>query len=168
MFHPGDPEHPVISSAHSQWLPLGTNDDGTVQIPSVDEPKRLGWYCPGRAGDPSSTAACLAPVPGDVGPAVIIGHVNGGGEQGVFANLDKVRKGDLVDVTRNDGAIVRYEIDRTALPDKVNFPTSEVYGDTPGPEVRLISCGGRLDKVHHRYLDQVLAWGKISPTPASR
>ncbi|MGI9063884.1 MAG: sortase domain-containing protein [Pseudonocardiaceae bacterium] len=48
----------------------------------------------------------VEPVPGEVGPAVILGHVNGG-EDGVFVRLHELGPGDEVDVVRADGTTAR-------------------------------------------------------------
>ena len=36
------------------------------------------------------------------------------------------------------------------------FPTQAVYGPTPGPELRLITCGGEFDHSARRYLSNVV------------
>lgn len=40
------------------------------------------------------------------------------------------------------------------------FPTEAVYGHTPGPELRLITCGGRFDDAGGRYLANVIAFAR--------
>lgn len=43
------------------------------------------------------------------------------------------------------------------------FPTDAVYGETPGPELRLITCGGAFDPNSGHYLDNVIAFA--TPVP---
>jgi hypothetical protein len=38
------------------------------------------------------------------------------------------------------------------------FPTDAVYGDTAGPELRLITCGGTFDRATHSYRDNVIVY----------
>jgi hypothetical protein len=40
--------------------------------------------------------------------------------------------------------------------DKNAFPTGRVYGPTPVPELRLITCGGEFDHSARRYLRNVV------------
>ena len=41
---------------------------------------------------------------------------------------------------------------------KERFPTDAVYGDTPGPELRLITCGGTYDRTGRSYLDNIIVY----------
>ncbi len=129
----------------SSLVPLGLNNDQTVQVPPVSTPEQAGWFTG-------------APKPGEPGPAVILGHVNGGGHPGVFLRLHELTEGDQVQVTRTDGGTDNFVVRRTVTVPKNQFPTDEVYGDTAGPELRLITCGGSFDKAAHSYRDQVIVY----------
>jgi sortase (surface protein transpeptidase) len=133
----------------SSLVGLGLNDDETVQVPPVETPMQAGWFTGG-------------PKPGEPGPAVILGHVNGGGHPGVFLRLHELAPGDEVDVTRTDGSTAKFTVRRVATVPKAQFPTSEVYGDTAGPELRLITCGGSFDKTARSYRDQVIVYATIT------
>lgn len=130
---------------------LGLDAQGGHAEPPVEEPKVASWYN-------------LGPRPGEVGPAVVLGHVNGSGQQGIFANLHNVRDGDRVTITREDGSEIEFEVYRTLTIDKEEFPADEVYGNTDGPEIRLVTCGGNLDRVHHRYLSNIIVFGRLIQT----
>jgi hypothetical protein len=43
---------------------------------------------------------------------------------------------------------------------KTAFPTSLVYGATPGPELRLVTCGGQFDARTGHYLDNVVVFAR--------
>ena len=82
-------------------------------------------------------------MPGQPGPAVLLGHVNAtGGGPGVFADLRALQPGDLIEVGREDGSTVQFVVERAEQYGKDNFPTLEVYGNTDGAELRLITCDG--------------------------
>lgn len=119
-------------------IPEGINADGTVEVPTMDQLDLAGWY----TGSPR---------PGEIGPAVLLGHVSGRGRDGVFAALDRVRVGDRVDVERADGSSVTYAVTRVESYKKAEFPTEQVYGDVATPELRLITCGGTFDWDTHHY-----------------
>ena len=63
----------------STLMELGLHDDGTMEVPPAGFP--AGWY----SG---------APTPGELGPAVIAGHVDWTGP-GVFYDLHKLAAGDI-------------------------------------------------------------------------
>lgn len=120
---------PAIES-DSILIDLGLNEDGTVEVPSTEPGAPAGWY----SGSPT---------PGALGPAIVLGHVNAtGGGPGVFADLRQLESGDTIQVTRTDGSIAVFGFREGHQYSKSTFPTDLVYGDTPGAELRLITCDG--------------------------
>ena len=122
---------------------LGLNPDGTMQVPTKWE--EAGWYARG-------------PRPGEDGPAVIAGHVDSTSGPAVFFRLHDLRAGDEVLVTRADHSVVRFVIDRLQQFPKASFPTAAVFGATPGPTLRLITCTGAFDETARSYLDNLVAF----------
>ena len=118
-------------------------DPVTGELAAPNDPARAGWY---EAGV----------VPGDQGPAVIGGHVDSRRGPGVFFRLRTLHPGDLIQVTRSDGGTVRFSVLSVALYPKDRFPTQAVYGPTPAPELRLVTCGGRFDRSVRSYDDNVV------------
>ena len=140
---------PALGVNRSVLVPLGLNPDHTIQVPPLAQPTELGVYDHG-------------PKPGDRGPAVILGHINAGGVDGAFAHLGALKPGDRVQVARPDGSTVTFAVYKTATVPKTAFPTAAVYSDTPGPELRLLTCGGDLDRTAHNYLSNVIVWAKAA------
>ncbi len=122
---------------------LGLNPDGSMEVPA--KWGEAGWYSRG-------------PRPGEDGPAVIAGHVDSKLGPAVFFRLHDLHAGDEVRVTRSDGSVVRFVIDRLEQFPKVSFPTAEVFAPTPGPTLRLITCTGAFDETRHSYLDNLVAF----------
>jgi len=120
---------------------LGVADDGELLAP--DDPGRAGWYAGGV-------------VPGDVGPAIVGGHVDSRRGPGVFFALRSLRSGDVVEITRSDGRTARFSVTSVQQVAKEQFPTAAVYGPTPRSELRLITCGGRFDRAARSYTDNVV------------
>lgn len=102
------------------------------------------------------------PAPGDPGPAVILGHVNGGGKPGIFSRLAQVKAEDEVDVRRSDGSTAVLRVREVTRASKEGFPTAKVYSDTPNAQLRLITCGGVLDRTARSYLDNVLVYADLT------
>jgi hypothetical protein len=126
---------------------LAQEPDGTLEVP-VD-PLQAGWYSPG-------------PAPGQLGPAVIAGHVDGNERPGVFYRLGELRPGATVSVTREDGSTAKFVVDKVERYAKDAFPTIAVYGDTTHrSELRLITCGGDFDDSTGHYDDNVVAYAHL-------
>ncbi|POX43814.1 class F sortase [Streptomyces sp. Ru71] len=116
-------------------LELGLAADGTVQVPSVEQADRIGWYREGVT-------------PGQTGPAVLIGHFDTVKGPAVLRNVARVKPGDTITVDRADGTTAVFAVRALQQVDKKRFPTQRVYGDTARPELRVITCGGDLRAGH--------------------
>ncbi len=132
---------PRLGIHHSSLIDLGVDASG-VLIPPPSTAV-AGWLT-GSA------------VPGEVGPSIIAGHVDSYLGPGIFFRLDTLRAGDMVSVGRSDGVTVRYKVTGVIIVPKNQFPTDQVYGPTPGSELRLITCGGEFDHKARRYLRNVV------------
>jgi hypothetical protein len=44
---------------------------------------------------------------------------------------------------------------------KATFPSAQVYGNTPYPELRLITCGGPFDTATRQYLDNIVVYSHL-------
>ncbi|MCU1604129.1 MAG: Peptidase sortase, partial [Modestobacter sp.] len=122
---------------------LGLDGAGAL-VPPTDF-AQAGWFAAGA-------------VPGDVGPAVIAGHVDDYSGPAVFYRLADLAAGDGVRVARSDGRVVDFQVTRVAEYAKDDFATAEVYGPTTGAELRLITCGGSFDTSRRSYRDNVVVY----------
>lgn len=135
-------------SAESSLVATGLKPDGSLEVPPVSQPMQASWF----DGSPS---------PGEVGPSIILGHVNGNGQQGVFAKLSDVVAGAQVLVDRADGQRAVFQVSRVETIPKSSFPTDAVYNDTPNPQLRLITCGGDYDRANRNYLSNVIVYADL-------
>ena len=95
-------------------------------------------------------------VPGQVGAAVIVGHLDTIQGDAVFVDLRRLRPGDGIEVRMSDGRTVRYRVDRSHVVDKALFPSKDVYGATPDAQLRLITCSEPFDPVAKTYTDNLV------------
>lgn len=116
-------------------LRLGLNADGTIEVPSVPQADRIGWYEKGVT-------------PGETGPAVLVGHFDTANGPAVMKDVGKIKPGDTIDVGREDGTRAVFAVTALEQVDKDAFPTEKVYGRTDRPELRLITCGGEITDGH--------------------
>jgi hypothetical protein len=127
--------------------------DAALEAVGVDEERRLVVPPPERAGWFDGR-----PVPGEPGPAVLVGHVDSREGPAVFHGLDRVRPGDPIEVVDADGALVRFEVERIEVVAKTAFPTADVYDPVDRAELRLITCGGPFDHETRSYRDNVIVF----------
>ena len=133
-------EIPAIGVS-SGLVRLGLNPDGTMQVPG--DFQVAGWFTGG-------------PQPGQLGPAVIAGHVDSRTGPAVFYRLRDLRPGDQVRVVRADHRVVRFRVDSLASYPKQSLPGEEVYGATTAPVLRLITCAGTFDRSRHSYRENLV------------
>lgn len=132
----------------SDLLDLHLDAQGRLEVPA--DPALAGWWTGG-------------PRPGQVGPAVIVGHVDSVLGPAVFHGLPRLAPGDEIVVYRADDTEVRFAVERVERWPKDGFPTQAVYREADGPELRLITCGGRFDRQALRYLDNVIVFARALP-----
>ncbi|MEU9781675.1 sortase [Streptomyces phaeochromogenes] len=95
-----------------------------------------GWYIGGS-------------VPGEVGPAVIIGHNDTRFGKAVFHDLKKITKGADSTVTDDRGESAKFTVTDTESVSKDSFSTEKVYGPTKDRALRLVTCDGGFDAEGH-------------------
>ncbi len=128
---------------------LGLDGDGAMEVPPAADP--VGWYTGG-------------PTPGELGPAVLAGHVDWGGEPGAFIDLHELLPGGSVVVERADGSVATFTVDRVEEHAKDDFPTDRVYGDLDHAGLRLVTCGGDFDRDSGDYPDNVIVFASLAST----
>jgi LPXTG-site transpeptidase (sortase) family protein len=155
---PSAPAEPVAApvsisipaiEVRSDLITVGLNPDGTLEVPQPGpDYDKAAWFR-------------NSPRPGENGPAVIEGHVDSAANgPSVFYELGTLVPGDRVEVTREDGTAATFEVYDIRVVPKDDFPTLEVYGNTDGPELRLITCGGPFDSSAGSYVDNVVVFAR--------
>ncbi|MEZ4103280.1 MAG: class F sortase [Candidatus Paceibacterota bacterium] len=102
--------------------------DGAMAVPTFSY--NVGWYS-------------LGTVPGEIGSAVLAGHVNWkNGEDAVFTNLKNVKIGDVISITENYGNITNFKVvDIKSFP--IDKDTTEIFSASDGiVRLNLITCDG--------------------------
>jgi sortase (surface protein transpeptidase) len=146
------PTHVTVPAigVSSDLVQLGQNSDGTVEVPPLAKDSKAGWYR-------------YSPTPGELGPSVLLGHVDSAEYgAGVFFKLGALRPGDTIQVFRADHTVAAFRVTRVASYPKNDFPTLDVYGNTDDAELRLITCGGAFDSSARSYLDNIVAYAVLT------
>ncbi len=121
--------------------------DGTVQVPNniVD----VGWYDRG-------------PTPGQVGNAVLLGHVDSFRGPGVFFALRTLVAGDRITVTRADAHVATFVVTTVRQYAKTMFPDQLVYGNHGVSALILVTCGGVFNRRTGHYESNVVVSSVLS------
>jgi hypothetical protein len=145
------PAHLTVSSigVSTDLQALKLLKDGSLQAPS--RWAEAGWYSGGAA-------------PGEIGPAVIVGHIDSTRGPAVFYRLRQIVVGARILITDRDGTPVRFVVDDVHAYPKDTFPTVTVYGPTPIPELRLITCTGEFDPEVRSYRSNLVVFAHLVPS----
>jgi hypothetical protein len=125
---------------------LGLNSDGSVQVPTnIQQP---GWFR-------------LGPTPGQIGSAVILGHVDNYTGPGVFFQLRTLAAGDQVYVSLTDGDTAQFAVNSVAMYSKQQFPARRVYASHGSSALQLVTCGGIFDHQTGSYLSNIVVYTSL-------
>ncbi len=131
---------------NAPFVEVGLNADKSLQTP--DKPNEVGWFA-------------YRPKPGDIGPAVVVGHFDTAKGPAVFQNLKNIKPGDNIIITRADGSTVTYRTDSVTTYSQDNFPTDAVYGNINYAGLRLITCSGTYSKKVKHYSDNLVVYASL-------
>ncbi len=129
-------------------MPVGLASDGTIGTPPLSDSNLAGWYSGG-------------PAPGQNGPAVVVGHVDGPNGESIFYNLGKLKPGDTVQLTLANHKVAIFSIYSVESYPKSEFPGNRIYGDYTRPGLRLITCGGQFVGGSTGYADNVVVYASL-------
>lgn len=128
-------------------MPVGLDADGWVDAPPPEDPNLAGWF----SGAVS---------PGEKGTAVVVGHVDNKQGPAVFYGLGALRKGNRVEISREDGKTAVFEIYGIEVFSKNDFPSDRVYNSTGSAELRVITCGGGFSQ-QNGYEGNVVTFARL-------
>ncbi|MVZ99270.1 class F sortase [Actinomadura sp. LD22] len=129
---------------------IGLLPGGRIQEPPLSRPNLAGWYKEG-------------PTPGEVGPAVILGHVDANKKAAVFFRLKELKPGDKIQIGRKDGTTATFTVERTQRVNKDAFPHRKVFGESlDHPALRLVTCGGAFDPKAGHYTENLIVYSTMT------
>ncbi|MFE3903616.1 class F sortase [Streptomyces sp. NPDC059153] len=127
---------------------LSIGADGRLNPPPPNDSNLVGWFKGGVT-------------PGERGAAIVAGHVDTTTGPAVFLQLQFLKPGSTVDITRADGSVATFKVDSVETFSKAKFPDKRVYSDTSSAQLRLITCGGPYNRKAKHYEDNVVAFAHL-------
>ena len=122
---------------------LDVDPTGALEAPA--DFAKAGWWAAG-------------PVPGADGAAVVVGHLDSHRGPAAFFRVPSLKPGDGIEVRRADGSTATFVVDAVRQYSKDSLPARHIYGPTPVPELRLITCGGKFDRATKSYEDNIVVF----------
>jgi hypothetical protein len=134
----------------SKLLHLGRNQDGTMEVPDLTTSAgEAAWYR-------------YSVTPGQIGTAVIEGHVDSYQGPAVFFRLGALRPGNRINVTLADGITAAFRVTGVREYAKDKYPANTIYAPANYAALRLITCGGGFDRATGRYLSSVVVFASLA------
>jgi len=142
------PNRLVIAKLGADAPILGIDTENGALEPPIN-PREVGWW---RGGAKPGAAT---------GTAVITGHINYAGVEGVMARIGTLNPGDTVWVYgRRDGKQTRMKFAITGVRTyvKKRLPYAQIFNQHVAGRLALITCGGPFDATTGNYLDNIVAY----------
>ena len=121
--------------------------DGSIQMPPILD-WTTGWYK-------------YSPTPGQIGPSIIVGHVDTYKSISVFWRLRYLQPGNDIYIQRADGSTVHFKVIALTQVSQANFPTAQVYRNISYPGLRLITCGGTFSTATESYNQNTVVYAAM-------
>jgi sortase (surface protein transpeptidase) len=120
--------------------PVGVDRYHDMAVPS--KPTDVGWYSPG-------------PAPGELGDAVIDGHLDWTTGKAVFWDLHLLQPGDEIDVVAQDRTMLRFQVSDLRTYAYTARPAG-LFAMSGQPRLSLITCAGAWDRGRSTYLQRLV------------
>jgi len=137
---------PKINLNTSFEKPLDLDEEGAIKVP--DSYKKVGWYK-------------HSPKPGEIGPSVILGHVDSSTGPAVFYSLGQLEVDDDIYIEKDDGSTTHFIVTSLERYAQNEFPTNKVYGNIDHAGLRLITCSGIFIRGKQRYTHNLVVYAKL-------
>jgi len=125
-------------------VPVGLDQHGAIAMPA--SVNIAAWYNG-------------SPTPGELGPAIIAGHVDNYYQgDGAFFALRNTEVGDIIYIDRTDGSTAIFKVADIKQVPQANFPTQEVFGNINYAGLRVITCGGAFNNHTYEYEDNIVVF----------
>ncbi|MCP3764920.1 class F sortase [Domibacillus sp. A3M-37] len=133
--------------------PVGILENGQMGVPK--EVNNVGWFEPGIK-------------PGNVGNAVLAGHVDSKKGPTVFFDLKKLEKGDQVIVKDAEGKQLVFVVQAKKSYERNSAPINEVFGSSNEKKLNLITCTGRFNRSEGTHEERLVVYTQLKEEPVEK
>lgn len=130
-------------------VPVAVGQGGALGVPQ--DPSQVGWW---ETGPPPGAPS---------GTAVIDGHVDSAATgPGALFELRNLQLGAAITIEEPHGP-TRFRVDALREYSKATLPWQQVFSQTTGSRLVIVTCGGAFDSATQHYADNIVVYA----TPAS-
>ncbi len=167
-YAPGsDLQVPASETMPRELLP--SEEPATIRIPRLNIDTKIqqtGLNSKGDMGVPTNYTDVAwykhGTIPGQIGSAVIDGHVdNGLGLSGIFKNLHELKKGDDVYVITKTGRELHFIVEESVGYPYKSVPLEKLFLRKDDARMNLITCGGAWIKTEKTYDERFVVYTRL-------
>lgn len=145
------PNAPRYIRIASQSVNARVKNLGLTSTGAVDAPANVhdaGWYRDSVL--PGSKS----------GVSLILGHVSGWSTPGVFKNIKSLSPGEIIEIEKGDGTILRYSVEKTEEYSVDAVDMAKILHEVPTGEhsLRLMTCSGNYNKQTDSYESRTVVY----------
>ncbi len=126
---------------------IGLMPDRTMEVPKRFD--TAGWYMLGRR-------------PGELGNAVLAGHLDSKTGPAIFWRLKELQPGDEVIVTGDDGQERRFLVRARETYRYDQVPIKQIFGRSQEIGLNLITCAGAFDRRTQNYEQRLVVYTTLA------
>jgi Sortase domain len=133
--------------ANAPIVTVSTLPDGALDVPL--NPKVVGWW---NGGAKPGAAK---------GTAILDGHINYNGVDGVLSRIGTLNPGDTVYINgmhNSKKTRVKFSITGVRTYQKTALPYKEIFDQKSIGRIAIVTCGGPFDAQTGNYLDNIVAF----------
>jgi hypothetical protein len=138
------PNEPRYIRIASQSTSARVKNLGNTPENAVDAPANVydaGWYRD-------------SVLPGsNTGVSLVLGHISGWSTPGVFKNINKLQPGEIIEIEKGDGTILKYSVDKSEEYSVSSIDMAKILYEVPTGthSLRLMTCGGTFNPEDDSY-----------------
>ncbi|MBB6448213.1 sortase (surface protein transpeptidase) [Geomicrobium halophilum] len=143
---PASIEIPAID-VKAEIEPVGILDNGQMGVPS--EAEGVAWFEPGAN-------------PGEIGNAVMAGHVDSTTGPAIFFDLDELESGDEIIITDEDDRSFIFTVQNQESYPHENAPMENIFGTSETRNLNLITCTGTFNQEEGTHDERLVVYTELN------
>jgi LPXTG-site transpeptidase (sortase) family protein len=130
---------------HAIVEPVSVSDKGQMGVPQNTE--RVGYLSSGV-------------LPGEIGNAIMDGHVDNYKGPAVFFQLKKLKKGDRVVVQNDKNCKIQFVVESVEIYKTSEAPIQKIFGPANESRLNLITCTGKYSRKNKEHEARLVVFTK--------
>lgn len=146
----GIPKRVIITKleVNTEVEQVGMDEMGRMGVP--ENANNTAWYN-------------LGPKPGEVGSAVIAGHLDTKTGPAIFYKLNTLRSGDFITVIDENQKSLNFKVTNVQAFSNNQFPINLVFATNDKPRLNLITCHGTYSRNVQSYNQRMVVFSELEP-----